>query len=104
MKQLLPALLLLTSFAARADEGMWLPQLIGAQRYADMKAKGLKLTPEQLYSINKSSVKDAIVHFGGFCTGEVVSNQGLLLTNHHCGYNAIAEASPVTNNYLRDGF
>jgi Peptidase S46 len=89
---------------ASADEGMWLPMLLGEQVYADMVKKGLKLTKEQLYSINKSSIKDAILIFGSGCTGEVVSNQGLIFTNHHCGYEAIAGASTVEHNYLRDGF
>ena len=97
---------LLTLFLLRglADEGMWLPLLLGQQVYDDMVKKGLKLTKEQLYSINKASVKDAILIFGGGCTGEIVSNQGLIFTNHHCGYAAIAAASSVQNNYLRDGF
>jgi len=89
---------------AAADEGMWLPMLLGQQVYNDMVKKGLKLTKEQLYSINKASLKDAIVIFGGGCTGEIVSPQGLLFTNHHCGYNVIAGASTVEKNYLRDGF
>jgi len=89
---------------ANADEGMWLPMLLGEQVYADMVKKGLKLTKEQLYSINKSSLKDAILIFGGGCTGEVVSDQGLVFTNHHCGYSAIAGASTVENNYLQNGF
>jgi len=88
----------------RADEGMWLPMLLGKQVYNDMVKKGLKLTKEQLYSVNKSSIKDAIIIFGGGCTGEIVSNQGLIFTNHHCGYSAIAAASDVQHNYLRDGF
>jgi hypothetical protein len=96
--------LVLTFFAAAADEGMWLPQLLGQQVYDDMVKRGLKLTKEQLYSINKASLKDAIVMFNGGCTGEIVSAQGLLFTNHHCGYGAIAAASTVQNNYLRDGF
>lgn len=87
-----------------ADEGMWLPLLLGEQVYAEMQKKGLKLTKEQLYSINKASLKDAIIIFGGGCTGEIVSSQGLIFTNHHCGYGAIAAASSVENNYLRDGF
>lgn len=87
-----------------ADEGMWLPLLLGEQVYADMQKKGLKLTKDQLYNINKVSLKDAIIIFGGGCTGEIVSNQGLLFTNHHCGYGAIAAASSVNNNYLKDGF
>jgi hypothetical protein len=87
-----------------ADEGMWLPMLLGQQVYNDMVKKGLKLTKEQLYSINKASIKDAIIIFGGGCTGEIVSNEGLIFTNHHCGYGAIAAASSVQNNFLRDGF
>jgi hypothetical protein len=94
----------LSLFKAQADEGMWLPMLLGKQVYADMVKKGLKLTPEQLYSINKSSLKDAIIIFGGGCTGEIVSSQGLIFTNHHCGYGAISGASTVEHNYLRDGF
>ncbi|MEJ7586036.1 MAG: S46 family peptidase [Ferruginibacter sp.] len=89
---------------ASADEGMWLPMLLGQQVYADMVKKGLKLTKEQLYSINRSSLKDAILIFGGGCTGEIVSNQGLIFTNHHCGYAAIADASTVDNNHLKNGF
>ena len=98
MKRLLVMVALFTGFMARADEGMWLPHLLGAQRYADMKAKGLKLTPEQLYSINKSSLKDAIIIFGGGCTGEIVSPEGLIFTNHHCGYSAIAGLSTMEAN------
>ncbi|QGW29889.1 S46 family peptidase [Phnomibacter ginsenosidimutans] len=104
MKKLFVAIGLLLSMTAMADEGMWLPYLLGQQKYAEMKAKGLKLTPEQLYSINKSSLKDAIIIFGGGCTGEIVSAEGLIFTNHHCGYGAIASASSMQNNYLRDGF
>ena len=105
MKKLFVSLVLLASLLqARADEGMWLPMLLGQQVYNDMVKKGLKLTKEQLYSINKSSLKDAILIFGGGCTGEIVSDQGLVFTNHHCGYDAIASASSVQNNYLRDGF
>ena len=91
-------------FKSFADEGMWLPQLLGKQVYDDMVKKGLKLTKEQLYSVNKNSLKDAIIIFGGGCTGEIVSPQGLIFTNHHCGYDAIASASTVDHNYLRDGF
>jgi hypothetical protein len=87
-----------------ADEGMWLPLLLGQQVYKDMVNRGLKLKPEQLYSANKSSVKDAVIIFGGGCTGEIVSSQGLIFTNHHCGYSQIATASTVEANYLRDGF
>ena len=93
----------LGTFISRADEGMWLPLLLG-RNYEDMKAHGLNLTAEQIYDINNASLKDAIVSFGGFCTGEVISDQGLVLTNHHCGYDAIAGASTETNNYLDNGF
>ena len=96
--------LLLTVFRSLADEGMWLPLLLGQQVYSDMVKKGLKLKPEQLYSANKASIKDAIIIFGNGCTGEIVSNQGLIFTNHHCGYGQIAAASTVEANYLRDGF
>ena len=91
-------------FKATADEGMWLPMLLGEQVYKDMVKRGLKLTKEQLYSVNKSSLKDAILFFGRGCTAEVVSAEGLVFTNHHCGYDAIAKASSVEHNYLRDGF
>src|SRR5688572_23323661 len=91
-------------FRATADEGMWLPMLLGQQVYNDMVKKGLKLSKEQLYSLNKASLKDAIVIFGGGCTGEIVSNQGLLFTNHHCGYGVIANASTMEKNYLQNGF
>lgn len=105
MKKLLVSLaLVLTIFRSYADEGMWLPMLLGQQVYNDMVKRGLKLKPEQLYSINQSSIKDAIIIFGGGCTGEIVSNQGLIFTNHHCGYDAIATASTVEANYLQDGF
>ncbi|MBC7875123.1 MAG: S46 family peptidase, partial [Ferruginibacter sp.] len=89
---------------AAADEGMWLPLLLGQQVYSDMVKKGLKLTKDQLYSINKPSIKDAIIIFGSGCTGEMVSAEGLLFTNHHCGYDMIAAASTLDNNYLKDGF
>jgi hypothetical protein len=105
MKKLFVSLaLMLTLVRSYADEGMWLPMLLGQQVYADMVKRGLKLKPEQLYSINKSSLKDAIIIFGNGCTGEIVSSQGLIFTNHHCGYDAIATASSVEANYLRDGF
>src|ERR1043166_502741 len=87
-----------------ADEGMWLPLLLGQQVYNDMVKRGLKLTKEQLYNINKPSLKDAIIIFGGGCTGEIVSSEGLIFTNHHCGYDVIAGASSVDHNYLKDGF
>ena len=106
MKRFLLTFSLLATFLFRAvaDEGMWLPLLLGEQVYSKMKAKGLKLTAKQLYDINQASLKDAIIIFGGGCTGEIVSSKGLIFTNHHCGYGAIAAASSVDNNYLRDGF
>ena len=105
MKKLFLSVFLIASMlTTKADEGMWLPMLLGKQVYADMVKRGLKLSKEQLYSINKASLKDAIIIFGRGCTGEIVSNQGLIFTNHHCGYEAIASASSVENNYLRDGF
>ncbi|HMJ47360.1 MAG TPA: S46 family peptidase [Ferruginibacter sp.] len=105
MKKLFVTLVLITSiYKVKADEGMWLPMLLGQQVYNDMVKKGLKLTKEQLYSVNKASLKDAIIIFGGGCTGEIVSNEGLIFTNHHCGYSAIAGASSVEHNYLQDGF
>lgn len=104
MKQTLLALTLIISLVSKADEGMWLPQLLNAMNIKDMKKNGLKLTAEQIYSVNKSSLKDAIVQFGGGCTAEIVSNQGLILTNHHCGYSSIAYHSTVEKDYLTNGF
>ena len=86
------------------DEGMWLPMLVNRLNYADMQKYGLKLTPEELYNINRPSLKDAIVQLGGFCTAEIISKEGLMLTNHHCGYGAIQAASSVQNDYLTHGF
>ena len=90
-------------FDAHADEGMWLPSLI-SQRIEDMQAKGFRLTAEDIYSINSASLKDAVVLFGRGCTGELISDEGLLLTNHHCGYSQIQKHSSVEHDYLRDGF
>lgn len=98
------AILFSCFFRASADEGMWLPMLLGEQVYQEMVKHGLKLTKEQLYNINKSSIKDAVVLFGTGCTGEIVSNEGLIFTNHHCGYGAISASSTVEHNYLKDGF
>ena len=93
----------LLALAASADEGMWLPSLI-SQRIDDMRAKGFRLTAEDIYSINKASMKDAVVLFNGGCTGELISSEGLLLTNHHCGYDAIQAHSSVEHDYLTNGF
>ncbi len=100
---LLLAVFFMVTIPALADEGMWLPSLIGTQ-IKDMKSKGFKLTAEDIYSINKASLKDAIVLFGRGCTGELVSAEGLLLTNHHCGYGQIQQHSSLEHDYLTDGF
>jgi hypothetical protein len=92
------------SFRSKADEGMWLPLLIKRLNYTDMQKLGLKLTPEEIYDVNHSSLKDAILNFGGFCTGEVISKDGLVLTNHHCGFEAVQSHSTVQNDYLSNGF
>ena len=89
--------------AVKADEGMWLPLLL-SDNEADMQAVGLKLTASDIYDINNSSLKDAVVSLGGFCTAEMISDQGLLLTNHHCGFGQIQSHSSVGNDYLTDGF
>ncbi len=96
--------LIFCSLSLRAGEGMWLPHLLAALNGDDMKAMGMKISVEDIYNVNKGSMKDAIVHFGGFCTGEIISDQGLVLTNHHCGYSAIQSHSSVDNNLMRDGF
>lgn len=88
----------------KADEGMWLLMFIKRLNNVDMQKEGLHLTPEEIYSVNNAALKDAVVSFGGYCTGEIVSDQGLLFTNHHCGYGAIAAASTPEKNYLKDGF
>lgn len=88
----------------KADEGMWLPLLIKRLNEVDMQKEGLKLTAEEIYSVNNACLKDAIISLGGFCTAEVVSADGLLLTNHHCGYDAVASLSTVENDILTKGF
>lgn len=92
------------SITAFAEEGMWLPQLLQSLNEKQMKKMGMKISASDIYSISKGSLKDAIVSFGGFCTAEVISEQGLLLTNHHCGFDAIQNHSSLQNNYIRDGF
>ena len=103
-------LTLLAPNVARADEGMWLLSLIG-KNYDDMRRAGFQLTPEDIYSVNQSCLKDAIVGLGNagspfwhFCTGEIISSKGLVSTNHHCGYGKLQEHSTVEHDYLRDGF
>lgn len=94
----------LSALLASADEGMWLPQLLQALNEADMKKRGMKISASDIYSINRGSLKDAIVSLGGFCTAEVISDQGLLLTNHHCGFDAIQNHSSVERNLIQNGF
>ena len=95
---------MLSFLQMRAVEGMWLMMLVKRLNGTDLQKQGLHLTPEEIYSVNNSSLKDAIVQFNGGCTAEVVSKEGLLFTNHHCGYDAIATLSTPEKNYLKDGF
>src|SRR5674476_1639269 len=89
----------------KADEGMWLPSLVGKLNIQKMSSIGCKLTAEQIYSINQSSLKDAVVALDrGSCTAELISDEGLLLTNHHCGFDEIQEHSSVDHDYLQNGF
>jgi len=108
MKKILILLVALTfawpTTTLHAGEGMWIPLLMKKLNYKDMKKAGLKLSAKDLYDVNHGSLKDAIVSFGGFCTGEIISSEGLILTNHHCGYDAIQKHSTLENNYLADGF
>jgi len=105
-KSKLLTLLMAFSMASllHAGDGMWLPLLLQSLNEAEMQQMGMKLSAEDIYSVNQGSLKDAIVHFGGFCTSEIISDQGLLLTNHHCGYGQIQSHSSVDQNYLKDGF
>ena len=91
------------NISSKADEGMWIPLLIN-KNIAEMQEMGLKLTAEDIYNVNNSSLKDAITIFGRGCTGEIISPEGLLLTNHHCGYGSIQKVSTQEANYLDDGF
>ena len=86
-----------------SGQGMWLPTDLVNQEL-NMISKGMKMSASDIYSANSGSLKDAIVHFGGFCTGEIISSKGLVLTNHHCGYGAIQKHSSVENDYLKHGF
>ena len=103
-KVIISALVAMVSLGAFADEGMWLLPLLEKLNLKDMQAKGLELSAEDIYSINGSSLKDAIVIFGGGCTGEIVSPNGLLFTNHHCGFGSIQALSSVEHDYLKNGF
>ena len=106
MKRIFAILTVLTVFTGRvmADEGMWLLPLIEKMNGKAMQEVGCELTPKQIYDINNNSLKDAIVQFGGGCTGEIISANGLLVTNHHCGYGNIQKLSSVEHDYLRDGY
>ena len=106
MKKIISIITAMTVFAGSviADEGMWLLPLLEKMNGKAMKELGCELTPKQIYDINNSSIKDAIVQFGGGCTGEIVSKEGLLLTNHHCGYGSIQKLSSVEHDYLKDGY
>jgi len=95
---------ILTAGISRAEEGMWIPLLLKKYKIEDMQKAGFKLTAEDVYSVNQACLKDAIVHFGGGCTAEVISADGLILTNHHCGYGQIQRHSSVEHDYLTDGF
>lgn len=103
-KILLVVALFQVSVLGWAKEGMWLPILLQELNEEEMHAMGMKMSAEDIYSVNRSSLKDAVLIFGGGCTGELISDQGLVLTNHHCGYGAIQSHSTVENNYLKDGF
>ena len=92
------------SLTAVADEGMWMLPYLQKMNIKNMKARGCKLSAEEIYSIDRSSLKDAIVIFGNGCTGEIVSPEGLLFTNHHCGYGSIQQLSSVEHDYLKNGF
>ena len=104
MKRILTVLALTVCMVASADEGMWLLPLLQKFNSDAMRNIGCRLTAEDIYSINKTSLKDAIVQFGGGCTGEIISEEGLLVTNHHCGYSSIQRLSTPEHNYLEDGF
>ena len=107
MKKIILSLIagiMLVPTSAKADEGMWFLMFIERLNHKKKKKMGLQLTAEEIYSINHHSLKDAIVQFNGGCTAELISKDGLVLTNHHCGYDAIAELSSPEKNYLKDGY
>ena len=106
MKKLVLLCISLAFFTMKltAQGGMWIPSLLADLNETEMQSLGMKMTAEDIYSVNSGSLKDAVVHFGGFCTGEVISDQGLVLTNHHCGFSAIQSHSTMEDNYLQDGF
>ena len=103
-KLLFAIIFFLYSSISFATEGMWLPLLLEKLNEKEMKSLGMKISAKDIYNINSGSLKDAIVSLGGFCTGEIISNKGLLLTNHHCGFDAVQNHSTLEHNYIRDGF
>ena len=103
-KQILFAIFSLATLIIHADEGMWMLPDLKTQNEIAMRELGLEIPIEEVYNANGLSLKDAVVHFGGGCTGEVISSEGLVLTNHHCGYGAIQQHSNVEHDYLTDGF
>jgi len=102
--RLIVLFIILLSSLLRADEGMWIPILIEKFNIEIMQEKGFKLSAEDIYSVNQASMKDAVMIFGGGCTAELISDKGLLITNHHCGYRAIQSHSTVDHDYLTNGF
>jgi len=103
--------LILEGMMCQADEGMWIPMLLKKYNIEDMQKQGFKLTAEDIYNINQASLKDAVIGLGRegspffhFCTGELISNEGLIVTNHHCAFDMIQSHSSLEHNYLRDGF
>ena len=90
--------------AAKADEGMWLPIFLDQGPEAEMRRLGMKISADDIYNVNKACLKDAVVHFGGGCTAELISDEGLILTNHHCGYSAIQAHSTLEADYMTNGF
>ena len=103
-KQILFAIFSLATLIIHADEGMWMLPDLKTQNEIAMRELGLEIPIEEVYNANGLSLKDAVVHFGGGCTGEVISSEGLVLTNHHCGYGAIQQHSNVEHDYLTEGF
>ncbi len=104
LRSLLVAAFIFLSSCVLAEEGMWLPLLLEKMNEKEMKSLGMKISAKDIYNVNGGSLKDAIVSFGGFCTGEIISSKGLVLTNHHCGFDAIQNHSTLDRNYIRDGF
>ena len=104
MKRIVFVVFCLIALCAKADEGMWMIGNLSEKTQKVLKEMGLELTPEQIYNPNGPSLNNAIVMFGGFCSGVVVSNDGLVFTNHHCGFDAIQDHSTVKNDYLKNGF